>query len=149
MVRFSICVCIALSMSTAAADQPAPEVFEGLWHTVSDVDGKPRGIVEIFRDATGAFSGKITGSLRGESADRVCDKCTGERKGKPLLGMVIFSGLRWDGKGYSGGEILDPDNGKTYRCLIRIEDGGQKLNVRGYIGIPTIGRSQFWVRPKP
>lgn len=140
---------LLITSTTNAQNEPSPELMEGTWHTVSDVDGKPRGIVEVFRDTNNTYSGKIAGSLRGETADAVCAKCTGDRKDKPLLGMVIFSGMKWNGSVYTGGEILDPDSGKTYRCQIRVEDGGKRLNVRGYIGIPTIGRSQIWMRPKP
>ena len=53
-----------------------------------------------------------------------------------------------DGDEYVGGEILDPDNGKIYRSKVRLIDDGKKLSVRGYIGVPALGRSQTWVRPE-
>jgi uncharacterized protein (DUF2147 family) len=60
--------------------------------------------------------------------------------------MVILTGLTKDGTNYVGGQILDPDNGKVYRSKIRLIDAGRKLDVRGYIGIPALGRSQVWLR---
>ncbi len=63
-----------------------------------------------------------------------------------MLGMVFMSGLKKSGDEYTGGEILDPDNGKVYRSKMTLIDGGKKLNVRGYVGMPMFGRSQVWVR---
>jgi uncharacterized protein (DUF2147 family) len=60
--------------------------------------------------------------------------------------MTILSGLKKDGDEYAGGEILDPNNGKVYKSKMHLTDGGKKLSVRGYIGVPMLGRSQVWVR---
>jgi uncharacterized protein (DUF2147 family) len=54
--------------------------------------------------------------------------------------------MRRDGDEWTGGEILDPENGKTYKATLKLADNGQKLLVRGYIGLPIFGRSQTWVR---
>ena len=64
----------------------------------------------------------------------------------PVIGLVILSGLKKDGAEYSGGQILDPDNGKVYSSKIQLTDGGEKLNMRGYIGVSMLGRSQIWER---
>ena len=63
-----------------------------------------------------------------------------------VIGLVILSGLKKDGAEYTSGQILDPDNGKTYSSKIYLTDGGEKLNVRGYIGVSLLGRSQIWQR---
>ena len=55
-------------------------------------------------------------------------------------------GLSKDGDAYTGGKIMDPDNGKTYSCKIKVIDGGKRLEVRGFIGISLAGRSQYWVK---
>jgi uncharacterized protein (DUF2147 family) len=118
----------------------------GMWHTVSDVDGKPRGVVEITEE-NGILSGKITGTLRPEeSLDKLCEVCPGDKKGKKLLGMTILSGLKRSSDEWSGGEIMDPDTGKVYRAKVWLEEGGKKLKVRGYIGVSLLGRSQQWSR---
>lgn len=109
--------------------------------------GEPEGLVRIV---------EVAGELRGTvekvysppapDAHPLCVPCTGELEGKPVIGLQILSGLRWDGEQYSGGRILDPNNGKFYRCLMRLADGGRKLEVRGYIGISLLGRTQVWLR---
>ncbi len=118
----------------------------GTWHTISDLDGKPRGIITL-RVTDGVLSGTIAGTLvAGEQPGKVCDKCTDERRGQPLVGMVILRGLRWDGTAWTGGDILDPDTGKVYRATVRLSDDGRELTLRGYVGIALLGRSQRWVR---
>ncbi len=121
----------------------------GTWHTISDTDGKPRGIIEI-KEVNGKLVGTVKGTLvPGEKGDRVCEKCTDERRGQRLVGMEILRGLKPDGNEWNGGEILDPDNGKTYKAKLHLEDGGKKLVLRGYIGFSLLGRSQTWVRADP
>ena len=73
-------------------------------------------------------------------------ECEGANRNAPVVGLVILSGLSKAGDEYVGGQILDPDNGKTYRSKVRLTDNGKKLSVRGYIGVPMLGRSQTWVR---
>jgi uncharacterized protein (DUF2147 family) len=80
------------------------------------------------------------------SRDPRCEGCQGELKNQPVVGMTILRGLRWDGKQYAGGEILDPDDGKRYRCRMRLLDYGRLLEVRGYLGVPLLGRTQVWRR---
>jgi uncharacterized protein (DUF2147 family) len=75
-----------------------------------------------------------------------CVKCEGDRKDQPIVGMKILWGMKKDGSGWSGGRILDPNNGKTYKCNLSLADGGKKLEVRGFIGMPLLGRTQTWVR---
>lgn len=82
----------------------------------------------------------------GQEQNPRCTECEGARHNHPVIGMVFMSGLRKEGDEYSGGEILDPDNGKVYRSRIKLADGGRKLVVRGYIGFPMLGRSQVWIR---
>jgi uncharacterized protein (DUF2147 family) len=120
----------------------------GLWKTIDDRTGKPRSLVRI-TEVNGKLQGKIEQILfRPEETDHnpLCKECSGARRNQPIVGMIILSGLREDGEEYSGGEILDPKNGKTYRCKMALTDQGTKLDVRGYIGISLLGRTQTWVR---
>lgn len=128
---------------TAAAVPPSPA---GTWHTVSDIDGKPRGII-ILAVTDGVLTGTIGGSLMpGEAPDKRCTACTGALKDRPLRGMRILDGLRWDGEAWTGGTVLDPDTGKTYRATIRVAEDGRSLTLRGYVGFALLGRTQRWVR---
>lgn len=115
--------------------------IEGKWKTIDDETGKAKSIVEIYKKSDGKYYGKIDQLLiKPEHAN--CVECKDDRKGKPLLGLEIIRGLAKDSDEFSGGTITDPKNGKTYKCIIKRE--GNKLNVRGYIGISLIGRSQTW-----
>ena len=116
----------------------------GKWKTIDDETGKPKSIVEIY-EKSGKIYGKINHIIETEHRNRVCEKCEGDDKNKPILGMVIIRGLTKDGTEYSGGKIIDPKNGKSYRCLIALESAS-KLKVRGYIGFSLFGRSQHWTR---
>jgi uncharacterized protein (DUF2147 family) len=143
IARLAIFAAAVLVTPAALWSQASPV---GTWHTVSDVDGKPRGIIEI-KEVDGKLVGTITGTLvQGEKPGKTCEKCTDDRKGQPLIGMEILRGLKQDGDEWKGGEILDPDNGKTYKAKLKLEDGGKKLVVRGYIGFSLLGRSQTWIR---
>jgi len=134
----------ALIMSPAFADNTSPV---GLWKNIDDVSGKPKALIRI-TEANGVLQGKIEQLFREPNEDPApkCDKCDDARKDQPVLGMTILSGLKKDGDEYNGGEILDPNNGKVYKSKLHLTEGGKKLSVRGYIGVPMLGRSQTWVR---
>ena len=133
-----------MAAAPAFAQDPSPV---GLWKNIDDVSGKPKALIRITEE-NGVVQGKIEKLFRapGEEQNPVCDKCTDARKNQPIIGMVFMSGLKKDGQEYSGGEILDPDNGKVYKSKLKVADGGKKLEVRGYIGVPLLGRSQTWLR---
>jgi uncharacterized protein (DUF2147 family) len=119
----------------------------GLWKTIDDATGKERSYVRIV-EVNGELQGKVEKlfDFPGDDPEHLCDKCKGDRKDQPVIGMTILWGLKDEGKVWKGGEILDPDNGKTYRCKMTVSENGQELDVRGYIGISLIGRTQTWLR---
>ena len=117
----------------------------GQWKTIDDKTGAPRAIVTIEKRGDKYF-GRIEQSFTPGAQSRVCTECSDDRKGKPVLGLEIIRNMSKRDEGYAGGEILDPDNGWTYRCKFHLEEGGQKLIVRGYIGFSLFGRSQTWIR---
>ncbi|GJJ00343.1 hypothetical protein RugamoR64_08810 [Duganella rhizosphaerae] len=139
-----LAVAALLSIAPAFADDASPI---GLWKNIDDVSGKPKALIRI-TESNGALQGKIEQLFRAPSEDQnpKCEKCEGARKDQPVIGLVIMTGLKKDGDEYNGGEILDPDNGKVYRSKMHLTDSGKKLSVRGYIGVPMLGRSQVWVR---
>jgi len=118
----------------------------GIWKTFDDDTNQPAALVEItFKD--GVYSGIIK-KILDPSALSTCEKCTDSRKGKPVLGMEILTGLKKSGESYGDGRILDPDDGEIYRTEMKLKDQGSKLEVRAYIGIPLLGRTQTWVRER-
>ncbi|MCM0045125.1 MAG: DUF2147 domain-containing protein [Burkholderiaceae bacterium] len=130
------------ALSAWALDSPV-----GVWRTIDDKTGKEKSLVRI-SEVNGELRGTIEKLFRepGEEPNPNCDKCPGEKKNKPVIGMTILTGLKRDGQEYAGGEILDPANGKTYKCKMWTTDGGKRLNVRGFIGVSVLGRTQVWVR---
>jgi len=140
-------IVVAVMLMLSAAHTPRAQASPaGLWNTISDVDGRPTALVEI-RQTDGEFVGVVRALLvAAEPQDSICTKCPGERKGQRIVGMEILRHMRPQGDEWSGGEILDPENGKTYRARMRLEDSGRKLIVRGYIGFSVFGQSQTWLR---
>ena len=117
----------------------------GTWHTVDENTGKPRGVVEIV-ERNGVLTGIIRGSLVPGEPESLCDKCPGDRRNQPVTGLEIIRNVRRAGDTWGGGELLDPDNGKTYRIKLTPSPDGRTLQVRGFIGISLLGRTQTWRR---
>jgi uncharacterized protein (DUF2147 family) len=115
----------------------------GTWQTIDDHTHQPKALVRITQDESGELSGKV---INGPNPDKRCTSCTDARKDQLILGMTIITGMRKDGDSWDGGQILDPDIGKLYKCKLHTEDGGRRLVVRGYIGVSLLGRSQTWIR---
>jgi len=129
-----------------AASTGTSDPLIGLWMIRDDRTGEPRALVRIAGHGD-EYRGTIEKGLRGPDAESpYCDRCEGERRGKPLLGMTILSGVRRTGDVYGGGEILDPDSGKVYDCRLSLEQGGRQLQVRGFIGTPMFGETRTWYR---
>jgi uncharacterized protein (DUF2147 family) len=142
---FSMLVVLTLlSPSVYGADHSSPV---GLWKTIDDNSGKPGGLVRIAL-VDGQYQGKIEKIFPdpAEDPNPKCDKCQGVRHNQPVIGLTFMWGLTKQGDEYQGGEILDPKTGKVYRAKLKLEDGGKKLNVRGFIGFSLLGRTQVWYR---
>jgi uncharacterized protein (DUF2147 family) len=141
----SILIAFALVLATAA--YAANESPVGTWTQVDDATGKPKSIIEITEQPDGTLQGTVKQVLFSDQGPHpICDKCEGERHNQPVEGMVIMWGVKKNGDQWDGGQILDPHNGKTYRVKLSLKDDGQKLDVRGYIGMPMLGRTQTWIR---
>ena len=120
----------------------------GFWKTIDDETNEAKSVVEIYKGSNNKYYGKVDKLFRkeGEDPNPMCDECPGYKQGKPILGMIIITNMEKNGNKYSGGKILDPSNGKEYKCKMWIEDG--KLQVRGYVGFNALGRSQTWHKYK-
>lgn len=118
----------------------------GTWKTIDDETKQAKSYVEIF-EKDGKFYGKVTKILTKGKEDAKCTDCSGALKNKPILGMQILSGLKKDGKEWNGGKIIDPNSGKEYKAKMSL-NGNDKLDVRGFIGISLVGRTQTWQRVK-
>ncbi len=140
-----ICLSFFLWHYAYAANSPL-----GYWKTIDDVTGQPKSILKIWQSSNG-LSGQVIKIYPspGKDQNELCTACKGARHNQRIVGMVILQGLKQNANNpseWTNGEILDPHNGKTYHCNLQVIDNGQKLNVRGYIGVPLFGRSQTWLR---
>jgi uncharacterized protein (DUF2147 family) len=142
IVKRTVVVAAAALLQAAAFAQSTPA---GLWKTIDD-DGKTEKSLVRISEAGGVLTGKIEKVLDPTSKpDAVCDKCTDDRKGQPIVGLTILRGLkRGDGEWWEGGDITDPNNGKTYKARVRTVESGKQLQMRGYIG--PFYRTQTWIR---
>ncbi|MFM2035544.1 MAG: hypothetical protein RL459_809 [Pseudomonadota bacterium] len=118
----------------------------GLWKTIDD-DGKTEKSLVRIVESGGVLSGTLEKIFDSTKQDAKCEKCTDDRKDKPVQGMTIIRNVRQDADDktiWTGGEILDPNNGKTYKTRLKPVDGGKTMEMRGYIGF--LYRTQVWQR---
>ena len=142
---FVLATAALLFATTTARANDAQSSPIGLWKTIDDKTGKPRGLVRVY-EQEGRYFARIERSLTPGEEGRKCDGCTDERKDQPFVGLVLMRNVKLENGEYAGGDILDPNTGSVYRCNFKLEDGGKILVVRGYLGVALFGRTQRWLR---
>lgn len=123
--------------------------ISGLWHHIDDQSGTSKAILDIRKEKNGTFTAKITKITprAGYIPKEFCVNCPAPYTNKPILGMDVLTGLKFDkGNQYKGGKIIDPLSGKIYSMSAKLSTNGKRLQMRGYIGVSAIGRSQTWIR---
>lgn len=136
-------IILSTILLVAAISINAQTIF-GTWHSKNEDTGKIDSVVEVYEQNGKAFA-KIVEIKNPDRKNAVCDLCEGKNKNKPILGLNILTGLQKDGDEWSGGQILDPRNGKIYKCYIKLEHAN-KLKIRGYIGFSLLGKTAYWER---
>lgn len=137
---------VGVLMLTISAFSQVDKIV-GRWKTIDDKDGSTKSIVHIFKATNGKYYGKVEKLFK--NPDKKCTECEGANKDKPVLGMMVVNGMIEKGGDLTGGTILDPNNGKIYRCNISLDTESGNLNVRGSLDkMGIIGRSQTWIREK-
>lgn len=121
-----------------------PTTVEGLWITQDDETGKKKSEVLIYQE-NGKLYGKIVRLLLPEDQGKLCEKCKGSEKNKPIAGLVIVKDLILEDDTWEDGTIMDPKSGKVYDCYLNLEDANT-LKVRGFLGFSLLGRTQIWKR---
>ena len=143
--RHLLLACVLAGSALSALAQSTTPA--GLWKTIDDDTKKEKSLVRI-AESGGVYSGKVEKLLDPDAPkDPVCKDCSDERKDKPITGLTIIRNVKQsadDKAVFDGGDILDPNNGKLYRLRLKPIDGGQKLEVRGYLG--PFYRNQTWLR---
>lgn len=147
MKRLVLLLVCVLPSVVFAQDKKSGDDMLGVWLT-----GSGNGKVEIYKNGSN-YQGKIVW------LQEPTDPKTGKPKtdinhpnksnhSRPLMGLVNIWGFNYKGNHeWEGGHIYDPKNGKEYKCIVTMKDKNT-LNVRGYIGITLIGRTDVWTRSK-
>ncbi|MFI8035250.1 DUF2147 domain-containing protein [Acinetobacter sp. ABJ_C3_5] len=121
----------------------------GLWQSIDDKTGAPKGIVEIRQEANGTYTGKVVKITprKGYIPKEICVVCPAPYTNKPIIGLDVVTGLKHsEGLNYTSGRILDPNTGKIYSMKAKLSANGKRLHLRGYLGISALGRNQIWIR---
>jgi uncharacterized protein (DUF2147 family) len=142
---FAFAILLTASAAAARAQQMTPKLRNaiGRWQVIGN-NGKPGGQVETYLE-NGKLFGRVTQVRPGRTPADVCDKCSGEYKNKPILGMVILRDFHAEGDDWVDGTAVDPENGKEYKGKIWSE-GAEVLHLRGFVLITLFGRSETWKR---
>lgn len=117
---------------------------EGTWINIDDETGVKKSEITLYVEE-GKLYGRIERLLLPEDQGKICSNCKGKDKDQPIEGLIIVKGLSKDGNEWTAGDILDPANGKSYDCTIKLDDANT-LNVRGFLGFSFLGRTQIWQR---
>jgi uncharacterized protein (DUF2147 family) len=115
----------------------------GQWETYDDKTKEKKAIIEIYK-TNNNYSAKIIKSFVGEK-NAICEECEGDKKNKPIIGLVIIEDVKKNDNEYNGGTILDPESGEVYSCNLKLVNN-DKLKVRGFLGFSLFGRTQYWLR---
>lgn len=148
----------APSRAKAATPAPSPSKSEapvaydhktaaGFWQETDDQGHV--GAWFLFVEKNGLYEGRLVKLFKQPGEQRLittCEKCPGDLKDAPMLGLTIVKGMKRDGNTYEGGTILDPRDGTVYHAQMELSDDGEQLFVRGYLGIPLLGETQTWTR---
>lgn len=141
-VFFTLLLCVSLQAWAASG-------IAGYWKIIDDKTHLPTGVVHVY-PMHGRYVGRIIKTYPAPGAKHkkpaICHACQGVLRNHPVVGLPILSVSVTGKKGVAQGHVLDPHNGKTYRSTLTLIDGGQALNVRGYLGVSLFGRTQIWRR---
>ena len=121
----------------------------GTWKNIDDKTGSSKAVLEIRQESNGTFTAKVIKITPrpGYTPKESCVKCPAPYTNKPILGMDVLTGLKYvEGLNFSGGKIIDPLSGNIYSMKAKLSPNGKRLNLRGYVGISALGRSQTWIK---
>ncbi len=140
---------LVIMMFISVACMAQIDKIVGQWDTIDDKTGEKRSVVKIFKAQDGLYYGRVEHLYEEEYRDAVCIPCEGADKDKPLVGLVIIRGMKYEDGVLQGGKVLDPESGKFYYGKISYDDETGKLELRGSIDKRGwFGRSQYWIRKK-
>lgn len=121
----------------------------GLWKNIDDKTGSSKAVLEIRQEPNGTYTAKIikVTPRPGYTPRETCVDCPAPYTNKPILGLDVLTGLKASGSSnFISGKILDPLSGKIYSTKAKLSPNGNRITLRGYIGVSALGRSQTWIR---
>ncbi|MHA3093278.1 DUF2147 domain-containing protein [Acinetobacter brisouii] len=139
---------LILTLSACSSLSFATDI-RGTWKQIDDKTGSPKAVIQIRQEKDGNYIGKIikVTPRPGYVPKETCINCPAPYNNKPILGLDIIHDLKSIGNdSYGGGKILDPLTGKIYSVKGKLLSNGRLLQLRGYLGISTLGRTQVWIR---
>ena len=142
---FIFTICILTSVVYA-------QDITGTWRQIDDQTGTSKALIEIRKESNNSYTGKIIKitPLPGYTPKEKCVNCPPPYTEKPILGLDVLKDLKHDKENnFTGGKILDPLSGKIYAMKAKLSSNGKRLQMRGYVGVPALGRSQTWIRDSP
>ncbi|OTG97531.1 signal peptidase [Acinetobacter sp. ANC 4654] len=144
----SIKIVMALVFSSLSSLAFAEDIT-GTWKNIDDKTGSSKAVLEIRQETNGTYTAKVIKITPrpGYTPKEICVKCPAPYTNKPILGMDVLTGLKYaEGLNFSGGKIIDPLSGNIYSMKAKLSANGKRLNLRGYVGISALGRSQTWIK---
>lgn len=150
MKKMKLALLTGLMLSTSSLF--AADDLAGTWRTIDDKTGFSKALIEIKKDKNGIYSGKVIKILPrpGYTPKTHCQNCPAPYTNAPIVGLTVLEGMKQskDKSEYTGGSVLDPLSGKRYKGKIKVSSNGNRLRMRGYVGVEVFGRSQTWIRDK-
>ncbi len=140
-----VCLLLISPAGVSAQNINAPDAIAGTWKT-----GSGKGHIKIYKEGNRYFGQVVwlQEPLDPETGKARLDKNNPDKalKSRPILGLIILRGFEHAGKNvWENGKIYDPEKGKDYSCVLTLTDP-ERLEVRGYIGISLLGRTEVWTR---
>lgn len=136
----------ATTPSATKTPRAKPLTATGFWQQADD-QGNVGGWF-YFTEVNDKYEGRIVKMFAkpGVKVYETCTACPGNQKNAAMLGLTLVKGMHRDGLKYSEGTIMDPRNGSVYSAQMELSPDGQKLSVRGFLGLPMLGETQVWTR---
>ncbi len=147
IIALTLAILMVCNFESFAQKKKEGDAIWDYWYTENN-----KSLIKLYRAKNGKYYGKITSlkdPLEEDGSEKVDDENPDpSKRNVPLIGLMILKGFEYEGDNtWSGGTIYDPENGKTYKCTMWLNEP-DKLDVRGYIGVSLLGRTTQWVRKK-
>jgi uncharacterized protein (DUF2147 family) len=142
MLKSAIIISLLFFIGVSSPAVKSDDIL-GIWTT-----GNAKSQVQIYKIGEKFFGKiiKLKDPLNEQGKPKVDFRNSdASKRNMPLIGLNVLRDLVFDKDEWNGGRIYNPEDGKDYKCLMRLKDA-KTLEVRGYIGFSLIGKSQTWTR---